>query len=201
MQPKQASRVNVSRFTGLSSRVLFGLLLLPALLNCASAKTVIARETSDGGTSGAGSVWISVYPNQLAIATVSVPYSAHINALSGTAPYRFAFVNGTIPPGLYLNTTTGTVAGTPTTAGSFNFRVAISDYLNVDHNEVTIYMIVNPASATPVITVTVSPSSASIASAATQQFSAIVAHTSNTAVTWTASTGTISSSGMFTAPR
>ena len=190
--------MNASRFAGLGSKVLFGLLLLPVLLTCASAESG-RGGSADPGSGGGGSVWLFVRPNQLAIATVAVPYSAHLVPQGGTAPYKFAFNSGSIPPGLYFNTATGTVAGTPTTAGSFSFRINLSDAS--DRNPVTIYMIVNPANpGTPGITVSVSPGSASVASSGTQQFSAVVAHASNPAVTWTASTGTITSSGMFTAP-
>ena len=50
------------------------------------------------------------------------------------------------------------------------------------------------------IAVTVSPTSVTVSSGGTQQFSATVTNTSNTAVTWSATAGTISSSGLFTAP-
>ncbi|MGA9669805.1 MAG: hypothetical protein WBQ94_11380, partial [Terracidiphilus sp.] len=52
---------------------------------------------------------------------------------------------------------------------------------------------------TPSISVTVSPNSASVAAGGTAQFTATVTGTTNTAVTWTATGGTISSSGLFTA--
>lgn len=53
---------------------------------------------------------------------------------------------------------------------------------------------------TPVVGITISPTTATVASGGTQQFSATVTGSSNTAVTWTASAGTINSSGLFTAP-
>jgi serine protease len=62
---------------------------------------------------------------------------------------------------------------------------------------------------TPVVTVTVSPSTASVsASGGTQAFTATVGNTSNTAVTWqvdgvtggNSTVGTISTSGLYTAP-
>jgi hypothetical protein len=49
------------------------------------------------------------------------------------------------------------------------------------------------------VTVAVSPPSASVQTGSTQQFSATVAGTSNTGVTWSATGGTISSAGLFTA--
>jgi len=47
--------------------------------------------------------------------------------------------------------------------------------------------------------VTISPTSTTIFAGGTQQFTATVANASNTAVTWTATGGTISSAGLFTA--
>lgn len=49
--------------------------------------------------------------------------------------------------------------------------------------------------------ITITPANASITSEATQQFSASVKNTSNTAVAWSASIGTISRTGLFSAPK
>ncbi|MGB8721526.1 MAG: hypothetical protein WCD15_02040, partial [Terriglobales bacterium] len=46
----------------------------------------------------------------------------------------------------------------------------------------------------------VGPSTANLATGATQQFTATVTGTTNTAVTWSATGGTVSSSGLYTAP-
>jgi hypothetical protein len=50
------------------------------------------------------------------------------------------------------------------------------------------------------VVVTISPTTASLAAAATQQFVATVTGTSNTGVSWSASGGTITSAGLYTAP-
>jgi hypothetical protein len=50
------------------------------------------------------------------------------------------------------------------------------------------------------VSISISPTSATVQSGNTQQFTATVAGSANTAVTWTASTGTISSTGLYTAP-
>lgn len=50
------------------------------------------------------------------------------------------------------------------------------------------------------ISVAISPSSASLQTGGQQQFNASVSGTSNTAVTWSASGGTVSSAGLYTAP-
>ena len=48
--------------------------------------------------------------------------------------------------------------------------------------------------------VSISPTTSNLKVGATQQFSAVVTGTTNTAVTWSASSGTITSSGLYTAP-
>ena len=50
------------------------------------------------------------------------------------------------------------------------------------------------------VSVATLPASASILSEKTQQFTAVVSNTLNTAVTWSSTAGTVSSSGLFTAP-
>jgi len=52
----------------------------------------------------------------------------------------------------------------------------------------------------PAVTVLVSPATVNLAAGATQQFTASVAATDNKGVTWSASGGTITSDGLFTAP-
>src|SRR5579864_1281139 len=53
----------------------------------------------------------------------------------------------------------------------------------------------------PTVSVSVSPGSASLVSGGTQQFSATVSGSSNTAVTWSvAGGGSIDSNGLYTAP-
>src|SRR5208282_4716646 len=54
-------------------------------------------------------------------------------------------------------------------------------------------------SGTPTITVSVSPKSASVQSGSSQLFSTTVTGTSNTSVTWSATGGTISAGGVYTA--
>jgi len=50
------------------------------------------------------------------------------------------------------------------------------------------------------VQVSVSPSGTTVVSGGTQQFSANISGTSNTSVTWSASAGTITATGVFTAP-
>lgn len=58
-------------------------------------------------------------------AILNEPYSAPIEAVGGLRPYEFALRAGTLPPGVTLQG--GSLRGTPTTAGSFEFTIAVSD--------------------------------------------------------------------------
>jgi hypothetical protein len=49
----------------------------------------------------------------LASGQVGTPYSTTLAASGGTAPYRWSLSSGTLPNGLSLNASTGTVGGTP----------------------------------------------------------------------------------------
>jgi uncharacterized repeat protein (TIGR01451 family) len=61
------------------------------------------------------------------IGQVNVPYSSFIGAFSGMPPYTFMLNSGSLPPVLTLNTATGEISGTPTTAGTFDFTVKVTD--------------------------------------------------------------------------
>ncbi len=61
---------------------------------------------------------------------VGTSFSQAFTVSGGTAPYRFAalsIVSGTMPTGLSFNTATGTLSGTPTSAGTVTFHVTATD--------------------------------------------------------------------------
>jgi uncharacterized repeat protein (TIGR01451 family) len=60
---------------------------------------------------------------------VLVAYSSAAVAGGGTPPYTFSVASGALPAGLSLNTTTGAITGTPTTAGPFSFTASVTDSL------------------------------------------------------------------------
>ncbi|WP_162843852.1 putative Ig domain-containing protein, partial [Allorhizobium taibaishanense] len=97
----------------------------------------------------------------LTAATVGTAYSQAITASGGTAPYSYAVTLGTLPAGLSLDTTTGAITGTPTTAGSFSFTITATDANSV--NGAASYSL---AVAEPSVTLTLSPSSGALAAGA-----------------------------------
>ncbi len=69
---------------------------------------------------------ISVTPATLPGGAVGTPYSQSITASGTRPPYNTPLYTGALPPGLSLNTF-GTILGTPTTAGNYNFSVRVTD--------------------------------------------------------------------------
>lgn len=72
-------------------------------------------------------------PGPLSVTTTSLPngavgtsYSQSLQASGGTQPYSWSLVQGTLPPGLTL-TAAGLISGMPTTSGTYNFTVNVTD--------------------------------------------------------------------------
>jgi hypothetical protein len=87
---------------------------------------------SKAGTATANcSIVVSPPPVTLTCANsvdqVGVPYSSSLVASGGTPPYTFSITSGSLPPGLTLNSATGAITGTPTTAGNFAFTAQVVD--------------------------------------------------------------------------
>src|SRR5262249_24971380 len=53
-------------------------------------------------------------------------FSSQVQASGGTKPYTFSLNSGSLPDGLSLSSS-GLISGTPTTAGTFNFTVLVTD--------------------------------------------------------------------------
>jgi len=105
----------------------------------------VIDDNSDSDTQPL-TIVVSTTPPPLTINTTSLPggtvgqaYSQFISVTGGTTPYSFSITSGSLPPGLSLNTTTGRISGTPTTAGNSSFTLRVSDAASgVDLQNLTI---------------------------------------------------------------
>ena len=70
---------------------------------------------------------------------VSAPYSFQFTVAGGTGPFVWSVSSGVVPAGLTLDSVTGTLTGTPTSAGSSSFTVKALDAYSVsDRNAVVV---------------------------------------------------------------
>ena len=96
--------------------------------------TFAYTATNAGGTSSPATVTVTVSsatvsytPSSPTAGTVGVAYSQSVaSASGGTSPYTYALASGSLPAGLSLSSS-GTLSGTPTAAGTFNFTVTATD--------------------------------------------------------------------------
>ena len=136
---------------------------------------------------------ITISPAQLTITTTSLnsgtvgtAYSASVSATGGTTPYTWSTTTGALPGGLTLNASTGAITGTPTTAGTFDFTVEVTD------SEAT------PATAQKALSITISPAQLTITTTSLNSgtvgtaYSASVSATGGTTpYTWSTTTGAL----------
>jgi Putative Ig domain len=119
---------------------------LPAGLTLASNTGVISGTPTGFGTSnfavlvtdansvtGSKSLSLSVM-DPPTVTTASLPngtqnaaYSATLTASAGITPYTWSLSAGTLPAGLTLASNTGVISGIPTSAGTSNFTVQVTD--------------------------------------------------------------------------
>jgi hypothetical protein len=168
-----------------------GLYTAPSL---AGTYTVTATSGADSTKSAAATLTVS-QPVQVSI---SVSPSAASLSTGGQTQFT-ASVSGS------SNTTVtwGASAGTITTGGSYTapasagtYTVTATSAADSTKSASAVVTVSQPAQ----VSISVSPSTASLSTGAQEQFTANVSGTSNTAVTWTASGGTVNPSGLYVAP-
>ena len=116
----------------------------------------VTVKDSDGITSPAANLSIAISgvtitTSSLPNGTVSAAYSTTLNASGGTAPYTWTLTTGSLPAGLTLNSSSGVIGGTPTTANTFSFSITAKDSLGSTSPAANLSItIVNPLTITTI---------------------------------------------------
>jgi hypothetical protein len=95
--------------------------------------TAVVTDAESPAQTASAKISLSVTAAPLTITTTLSPgtdgtaYSSAMTASGGTPAYTWSISSGTLPAGLSLAATTGVISGTPTTSGTSNFTVTVSD--------------------------------------------------------------------------
>jgi hypothetical protein len=98
-----------------------------------STFTVQVADSETSPATATQSYTVTIVPSftitttSLPAANIGVSYTATLTATGGVSPYTWAVTTGSLPAGLTLNSTTGVISGTPTSAGSSTFTVTATD--------------------------------------------------------------------------
>ena len=99
----------------------------PAVMGAIGAVLLIAIAAIAKSVFFPGAPPLAVSADCAAAGQVGESYSCTLKATGGTGAYRWTLANKALPPGLVLDGSAGTIGGTPTGDGSFDFTVRVSD--------------------------------------------------------------------------
>ncbi|HTS24238.1 MAG TPA: Ig-like domain-containing protein, partial [Bryobacteraceae bacterium] len=154
---------------------------------------VTATSAADTTKSATAQVTVQAAP---AVSVSISPATATVQA--GQTKQFTATVTGSSNTAVTWTATGGTVSNTGLfTAGSATGSFAVTATSAADTTKSATAQVT--VQAAPAVSVSISPVATTLQTGGTQQFTATVTGSSNTAVTWTATGGTISNTGLFTA--
>jgi len=180
---------------------------------CSAPMTTSAANA--GSKAQSGQLKVSALTAQ---ASLGVAYNAVITVTGGSAPYSFSIASGSLPTGLSLDPMTGSITGTPTVAGTYNFVISVASSRSVEYGAMRDPVLTPVSFPVPGVEygsavgqivvsggnaakISISPANVTLGSQERQSFTAQVSGTASTGVTWSASAGSISSNGLYVAPQ
>ncbi|MBL8227480.1 MAG: Ig-like domain-containing protein [Bryobacterales bacterium] len=173
--------------------------------NVVSAQTVTVKATSAADPSKSAAAMVSITPVLPAVSVTVTPGSATVQA--GQTQALTATVSGA--SNTAVTWSLSPAVGSLATNGLTAVYAAPGVVSQAQTVEVQATSVADPSkgakvllSLVPLVTVTLAPTSVTLEPGQSRQFTATVAGTSNTAVTWSVqpAVGTITSSGLYTAP-
>ncbi len=70
---------------------------------------------------------LNIETTSLPAVETGLPYNPRVRVTGGTPKYTYLVASGSLPPGLYLDASTGNITGVPTISGSFTFAIGVRD--------------------------------------------------------------------------
>jgi hypothetical protein len=107
----------------------------PSIISSVQNATVTATSVADPSKTASTQIAVNPLPQILASSfpsgTTGISYSQSVAESGGTPPLRWSAPVGAVPNGLHLDSSTGTVSGTPTGGGTWYFAVQVTDAAGV----------------------------------------------------------------------
>lgn len=98
-----------------------------------TAQSIVAASTTvaiSQGNLGVGTSNLIISTSNLPPAVDAKPYAAPLLATGGQPPYQWSIASGSLPAGLKVVSSAGTISGTATQSGTFSFGVLATDALS-----------------------------------------------------------------------
>ena len=139
-------------------------------------------------------------PDSLPDAIVGRLYSAVLEPQGSHAPYHFLLLAGELPDGLSMDSSNGRISGRPLVPGDYELLIRVASKRERAQGLGHVKLQVAKTNSAQTLAVHISPTSLTLTSGGSQQFTASVTHATNNSVVWSASAGAISGTGLYVAP-
>ncbi|HAK75548.1 MAG TPA: hypothetical protein DCM71_01225, partial [Runella sp.] len=140
-------------------------------------------SASGGDGSDIGALEAQICSGTVVVSPSSIPtigsgaaYNLTLSGSGGTAPYFFNLISGSLPTGLTLSST-GSLSGTPTVNGTYNFTIQVSDNLGCVTDQAYTVVVFCP-------TITTHPTSQVICGGTTATLSVVVDNSAGVSYQW-----------------